>query len=109
MPDVLERRFNGPNGQTVIARVKFPVQDLEVPDEWSCSYQVVGLGHQKWRQAVGADAIQALLLALSNVSAALYASEAYRLGQLEWLEGLNGDLGLPKAAVLEDWLREERG
>jgi hypothetical protein len=109
MADVLERSFSGPNGQTITARVRVPVQDPEIPEVWRCSYQVLGLGHQKWRMAVGVDAVQALLLALSNISSTLYASEAYRSGQLEWLEGMNGDLGLPRAAVLEDWLREEEG
>ncbi|MHB8530524.1 MAG: DUF6968 family protein [Caulobacteraceae bacterium] len=67
-----------------------------------------GLGDGKDRKAFGIDSIQALMLALTQVSTNLYTSEDYERGDLVWEGGLPGDLGLPTAAAVADMLRERR-
>lgn len=76
----------------VIVRLYQPEQTLDHPD-YSCTFDIHGLSKPYQSYAIGEDALQALLLALAKVGAALYSSEEYRSGTLRWYE--SADLGLP--------------
>lgn len=102
---MLNRLFVGPGGCAVTGRVGIPVKSATEADEWSCAYQIEGLGDGRVRKAYGVDAIQAMMLALIYVSTALYTSEEYQAGELSWENGNPGDLGLPKAEAVADMLR----
>jgi hypothetical protein len=103
---LLERVFSGTGGCLVNVKVAVPTKTPDVADEWTCEYQIDGLGDGKTRKAFGVDGIQALLLALTYVSTKLYTSPDYESGELAWDGGLPGDLGLPTAASVADMLRE---
>ena len=81
----------------VTVSIKQPVPD---DDDYKCEYQIVGIGSGKVRYAIGADSMQALVLALQKIGADLYASEAAKQGRLTWFGSL--DLGFPVPDVIAD-------
>ena len=109
MPDgFLERVFQGSEGRSITVKIGIPTPTPNVLDEWSCTYQIDGLGNGKIRKSFGVDGIQAFLLGLTYVSTYLYTSEDYKNGELNWNGGLAGDLGLPIATSVADMLREHK-
>jgi hypothetical protein len=102
----LERILLGPEGRPVKVSVSPPVK-LDTPDDhWRCSYTIEGIGDGKRREAFGVDGIQALLLALTQVSTTLYTSPEYMSGHLVWKNGKGSDLGLPIAIAVREYLND---
>ncbi len=69
-----------------------------MPDgiDWYCPYQIDGIGSGNVWWAGGVDAVQALVLALSQVGAKLVCSPEFEAGRLNWDCGaVKGDLGFP--------------
>jgi hypothetical protein len=62
-------------------------------DDYYCPVQLIGLGDEKVRFAAGADAVQALQLAMQLIGIELYIKHKDVVKQLTW-EG-NEDLGFP--------------
>jgi hypothetical protein len=62
--------------------------------DMSCHFQIVGLGSEHVRYAVGIDGLQAIISALQMVRADLEALQLELHGQLSWAAGAPGDLGL---------------
>ena len=58
-----------------------------------CYYKILGMGREKLRYAAGADAIQAVSLALVNIGTNIYASPEAKSGLLKWHGA--GNLGFP--------------
>ena len=63
-----------------------------------CPYQIVGMGDEKIRYAVGSDAIQSLILALTKIGADIYSSPESKAGKLTWLDDESHNLGIPVIA-----------
>ena len=60
--------------QDVTVRVGRPVLDASAPHEtWICPFQIEGIGSGKTRGIFGADAMQALLLAIHTIPVELAA------------------------------------
>lgn len=73
--------------------------------DWYCPHQTVGVGSGRVRYAIGVDAVQALVLALSMVGAELYTSDEYEAHRLNWDGGsVKGDLGFPVPPNIRDAL-----
>jgi hypothetical protein len=57
-----------PSGDRVTVRIGRPVLDTSAPHEtWVCPFQIDGIGSGKTRGIFGADAMQALLLAIHAI------------------------------------------
>jgi len=70
-----------------------------------CPYQIKGIGDEKIRYGSGIDSLQALYIALINISTDLYPTEEARAGKVTW-QG-ERDLGLPMADAIRDFLRDQ--
>ncbi len=64
-------------------------------DEWRCPYQFVGFSNTKNRWIYGADAVQALELAIRVATAAFSQLDEVRDGRVTWLG--SSELVLSKA------------
>jgi hypothetical protein len=72
-------------------------------DDYYCPYQIVGLGNELVRYAGGADAVQALELALKMIGSDLYTSPEAQAKQITWVGGEKpGDLGFPLPSSIAD-------
>lgn len=87
---IAERELQRPGEKSapVVVRIGRPVPDPEI--DWTCSYQIRGIGDERVRTAHGIDAVQALQLCLRMVGADLGALR--RSHRLTWLG--DSDLGL---------------
>lgn len=65
-----------------------------------CPFQIVGLGNQKVRCAMGQDTVQALTLALSAIGAVLYTTSEWKSGLLT--SNIGRDLGFPVPDSIRD-------
>jgi hypothetical protein len=70
---------------------------------WVCNYEIDWPGGTKKSFAAGADAIQAIFLALQKVGIQLYTSDYHRSGGLYW-SGSGGGYGFPVGSSLRDLL-----
>lgn len=92
---------------TIIVGAPFCV-DKEMEEFW-CHYQILGIGGEKIKRAIGADTMQALFIALYNASTDLYFSKEYREGKLRWGGGRTfADLGLPVSDGMWDDVKEAK-
>lgn len=53
---------------------------------WTCSFEIAWPGGTDTSHAMGADAIQALRLAMEKIAAQLYATRHHSEGRLTWME-----------------------
>ena len=85
-----------PSGRKVVVTIGKP-QRFPGPDGQGhyCPYQISGITRDKVRFAGGADAVQAIALAMKMVGIDLYTSEEGKAGMLSWECGRDGDLGFP--------------
>jgi hypothetical protein len=81
----------------VTVGIRHPLPDRGA---YKCEYQIVGIGSGKVRYAMGADSMQALILALQAIGGDLYTSEAAKEGRLTWSSSPN--LGFPVPDVIAD-------
>ncbi len=70
-------------------------QPTQLAKSWGCAYEIDWPEGSKRMTAHGADALQALVIALQMIGSELYASEYHKLGQL-FVEGQEG-YGFPVA------------
>jgi len=75
----------------VPVRVHAPVADGKA---WICEYEIVWPGETWSKQIAGADAVQALRLALEAIGMELYFSNYHKSGSLSW-PGTSGGYGFP--------------
>jgi hypothetical protein len=61
--------------------------------DWICGFQIIGLNDDRIRRAAGADALQALVLALKGIRHTLENCGH----SLTWIGGEHGDHGVPRA------------
>lgn len=79
-------------------------QKLEDHSDYYCPYQIIGMGNDRIKYAIGIDGIQALQLTLSRIGTDLYTSEEGKKGNLRWIGDENGDLGFPVPDSIRDLL-----
>jgi hypothetical protein len=87
--------LGGKPKRRVMVGIKAPTRDGVA---YRCEFQIAGLGDGKIRYALGADGIQALLLALKTIGAELYMSTEAKNGLLT-LDGSH-DLDFPLPDVI---------
>lgn len=73
---------------------------FQVDNSWRCEFAIRGPEGEIVFYGMGADSLQAVVLALENIASLLYTSEAFKAGQLTWLGQRN--LGLPTAKAMAD-------
>src|SRR5829696_6130864 len=78
-----------PSGRPVTIELDTPV--ARPSGEWICNYRIGGLGRARAGRVIGADGLQALLLAVGAVRRELDSFG----GRLTW-DGEPGELGLPE-------------
>jgi len=85
---IAERRLNlvAEDGQIREALVRLGAPKRVSDDEYSCTFQIVGLGDDKPRPIYGSDAFHALELTLKLISFLLKHYRDQANGQLYWLE-----------------------
>ena len=57
---------------------------VDMQDHWRCDYEIGWPEGIKRAKGLGIDSVQALLIALKNIGAEIYASDAHRSGRLMW-------------------------
>ncbi len=63
--------------------------------DYSCPFQIAGIGDEKIRFGVGIDSVQALQSVMTMVGAYLFALNKSHNGGLNWEGDEHGDLGFP--------------
>jgi hypothetical protein len=86
--------------EKVIARLFAPEQ-VSGKDFWICRFEI-GAPINEFCDIEGSTSLQALALALQNLSAALYGSEEYKSGALGILGDFGGYLTIPAPRVVLD-------
>lgn len=95
---IADRRLELSDGRRVDVLIWAP---RKVADgEYHCSFRISGLGHSESRRAIGADALQALVLTLQRIGVELYTSDQHKSGSLTWWGSAN--LGFPVPEGHED-------
>lgn len=107
MPAIATRKLN----------VKEQDRDIEVEirlfepqpenDAWACRYEIDWPSGLKSGNAMGVDAIQAMLLALQKIGIILYTSDYHRNAQLTWPSAAGGGYGFPVPSNVRDLLTGE--
>ena len=98
------RTLLGKDGQKIDVSISTPIREDGANGDWQCTYRIAGLGASKEKIAMGADGIQAFVLALTYLATALYLSDEFERGELTWQGGMTAsDLGFP----VTDSIREE--
>lgn len=68
-----------------------------------CPYQIIGIGDERIRYAMGSDGVQSLILAMTKIGADIYTSPEAKDRRLTWMEDDSNNLGIPvMAEVFED-------
>jgi hypothetical protein len=89
-------RLKAPNGEAIIpVKIHQPVPRKRA---WSCSFEIGWPEGVDTSHAMGADAVQALKLAMEKIAVQLYASRYHKAGALTWAEGGGYGFPLPSAA-----------
>lgn len=70
--------------------------------DYYCPYQIIGLGSEKVKYAMGIDQIQAIQLTMERIGSVLYTSKEGRENSLRWIGDENGDLGFPVSSSIND-------
>ena len=91
---------NATNETVIAIKIHQPVWRETV---WSCRYEIDWPEGARVFEAIGFDALQALVLALQMIGAEIYSSEYHREGRLRAYDGDEG-YGFPVAASLRDLL-----
>ena len=68
------------------------------PSEFTCPFEIVGLGREHSGQVHGIDKVPAVQLAMQTVGTLLYLSDEFLAGRLSWRDeaGDTNDLGFPR-------------
>ena len=70
-------------------------------DHWRCDYEIGWPEGVRQGKGLGIDSVQALLVALMNIGAELYASDAHRSVKLMW-DRPGAGYGFPLAPGIRD-------
>ena len=97
---IAERHLQLTNGGHVDVLIWAPERIAD--DEFRCAYQIQGMTVARESHAIGADGIQALMLAFEKIGVELYTSDDAKSGALR-LDG-ELDLGFPVPKGLSDLL-----
>jgi hypothetical protein len=96
---IAERRLElrkGSRKSAVTVLIGRPVPEPKSHEDWTCPFQITGLGDEKIRRALGADSAQALILCLQMVGAQLQHLQHNEGVRLTWLR--QEELGFPRPA-----------
>jgi hypothetical protein len=104
---IVSRTLSFGDKATIIIRIGQPFIPPDYGSNFCCPYQLEGIGDGKIRYGSGIDGLQALYIALINISTDLYTSEEAQAGQITW-EG-ERDLGLPFAEAIKDFVPKRHG
>jgi hypothetical protein len=74
---------------------------VDMRDHWRCDYEIGWPDGLRRGQGLGIDSVQALLIALRNIGAEIYASDAHRSGKLMW-DRPGAGYGFPLASGIRD-------
>lgn len=87
------RRYDvdGEPGREVVFTIGKPRRDPRPGGDWACSVLIEGIPKERRRRIHGADAVQALQMAMVYARHELDGSGL----RLKWLDGELGDVGLP--------------
>jgi hypothetical protein len=102
---IASRTLSFADGGEITIRVGQPFMPPNYGGNFCCPYQIDGIGDGKIRYGSGVDSLQALYIALINISTDLYPSEEAKAGKITW-QG-ERDLGLPMAEAIKEFLREQ--
>jgi hypothetical protein len=86
---------------------------MEVPvidaggQDYRCRYRIKGPRTDRVAHAIGADAFQALQLAMERIGIDLFFSEEGQSGDLRWLD-VPYDTGFPVPASIRDLIRNDK-
>lgn len=103
MTSALQRKLrlrNGSSNADVVIRIAWPEQR---ENSWFSDWTIHWPDRERKGSAGGADAIQALLVALKIVGAELYCSAEHESGRLIWADDWSG-YGFPVPANIRDLL-----
>jgi hypothetical protein len=75
--------------------------EWKAKDIWICRFEI-GEPISESLDVQGVSSLQALALAIKNVSAALYSTDLYRDGELGAFGGFDGYLGIPAPSSYRD-------
>ncbi|MGI8552472.1 MAG: DUF6968 family protein [Dehalococcoidia bacterium] len=86
-----EMEWNHADGtiSSVLVNIGNPLPTLDPSiraGEWSCPFQILGLGDDQAHTVFGTDSVQALYLALKTAGSLIISSQAGRSLQLDWSE-----------------------
>jgi hypothetical protein len=74
---------------------------VDMQDHWQCDYEIGWPEGVRRGKGLGIDSVQALLIALKNIGAEIYASDAHRSGKLMW-DRRGAGYGFPLAPGIRD-------
>ena len=75
----------------------------ETSGSWSCCYEIGWPDGARAMNAAGADAMQALVIAVYMIGSEIYTSNYHKAGQLSW-DNSGGGYGFPVPSSLRDLL-----
>jgi hypothetical protein len=88
------------------SKIEIPIRIFAPRDRdgsWSCRYEIDWPEGCRTMEALGADSVQAILLAFQMIGAELYTSDHHKSGRLMFHEPGQG-YGFPVAASIRDLL-----
>ena len=97
----VERHFEFNGGTQVIVRFFEPVAEKQ--QCFRCDYEIAWPDAQNISRGYGADAVQALVLAMQGAHVDLLASARARAGELTWLGNRDLELPLPANTIPADF------
>jgi hypothetical protein len=102
---IASRRINLDGEGSVEVRIGMPRRLSDSEEEYSCPYQILGIGSGRVKSMIGMDAIQALKYALQAIGVDLYTSDEAKAGRPSWPYGRGkGDLEFPVPGNVRDLL-----
>jgi hypothetical protein len=87
--------FDETNRKRIVSVFVGKPQPASETADYQCSFQLIGIGHQKTQVARGHDSIQALQSALILAAASLNHLNDKLGRKLVWEGGAKGELGFP--------------
>ena len=101
---IAERELEVRGAGRAVVRIGRPMPDPREGGDWSCPFQIIGLGDEAVHEAFGVDAMQALQLCLQMID--IHLTEQRRTHEITWLGG--ADLGFFPVVNFADPLEDER-
>lgn len=99
-PIIAERTLSLANNRLISIRIGQPFIPQNSGGNFCCPFHIDGIGDGEIWYGWGVDSLQALYMALLDISSKLYTSDEAQAGQITW-EG-ERELGLPVHEVIKD-------